>query len=100
MDSFDRSVRLTRRTATVTTSAPDAAWQRAISGKLRYLPVPIIRRERKVRPDMVRDMLPVYAAGRGAVDVLTRPRQANCDDQRSGMPLTQNRIAPKNHSVT
>ena len=39
-----------RRTATVTMSAPDAAWARAISWKLRYLPVPTIRRERKARP--------------------------------------------------
>src|ERR1035438_8310881 len=54
MDSLERSVRLTRRTATVTTSAPEAAWQRAISGKLLYLPVPTNRREWKVRPAMVR----------------------------------------------
>src|ERR1700688_940280 len=53
-DSLDLSVRFTRRTATVTTSAPEAAWQRAISGKLRYLPVPTNRREWKVRPAMVR----------------------------------------------
>src|ERR1700688_4214567 len=62
-DSLDLSVRLTRRTATVTTSAPEAAWQRAISWKLRYFPVPTKRREEKVRPAMVRDdiTLPVYA---------------------------------------
>src|SRR5713226_3205945 len=49
-DSFVRSVRLTRRTATVTISAPEAAWARAISGKLRYLPVPTMRRDWKARP--------------------------------------------------
>src|SRR5258708_39951985 len=49
-DSFERSVRLTRRTATVTISAPEAAWARAISVKLRYLPVPTIKRDRKARP--------------------------------------------------
>src|SRR5260370_30180266 len=49
-DSFERSVRLTRRTATVTISAPEAAWARAISGKLRYLPLPTIKRGRKARP--------------------------------------------------
>src|SRR6202142_3928576 len=69
IDSLVRSVRFPRRTATVTTSAPDAAWQRAISGKLRYLPVPIIRRERKVRPDIVRDMLTVYVLRSNTADV-------------------------------
>src|ERR1700732_4182490 len=49
-DSLDRSVRFTRRTATVTMSAPEAAWARAISWKLRYFPVPTMRRERKARP--------------------------------------------------
>src|SRR5712692_10505996 len=49
-DSLERSVRLTRRTATVTISAPEAAWARAISGKLRYLPVPTIKRDWKARP--------------------------------------------------
>src|ERR1700688_894234 len=49
-DSLDLSVRLTRRTATVTMSAPEAAWARAISWKLRYLPVPTIRRDLKARP--------------------------------------------------
>src|SRR6266700_7329486 len=53
-DSFERSVRLTRRTATVTMSAPEAAWARAISGKLRYFPVPTMRRERNARPAMTR----------------------------------------------
>src|SRR5579859_116221 len=49
-DSLVLSVRLTRRTATVTMSAPEAAWARAISWKLRYLPVPTMRREFKARP--------------------------------------------------
>src|SRR6267378_2488236 len=49
-DSFERSVRLTRRTATVTMSAPEAAWARPISWKLRYLPVPTISRDRNARP--------------------------------------------------
>jgi hypothetical protein len=31
-------------------SAPDASWQALISGKLAYLPVPTMRRDRKERP--------------------------------------------------
>src|SRR5579859_7085950 len=53
-DSLVLSVRLTRRTATVTISAPEAAWARAISWKLRYLPVPTIRRDLKARPAITR----------------------------------------------
>src|SRR6266403_928045 len=51
-DSFVLSVRFTRRTATVTISAPDAACARAISGKLRYFPVPTISRDANARPAM------------------------------------------------
>ena len=40
----------TRRTATVTISAPDASTAAAFSSKLLYLPVPTISRELKVRP--------------------------------------------------
>ena len=42
-----------RRTATVTISAPDASMARAVSAKSLYLPVPTIRRERKVLPATV-----------------------------------------------
>jgi hypothetical protein len=44
---------LTRRTATVTISAPDASTAAAFSSKLLYLPVPTISREVKVRPATV-----------------------------------------------
>jgi len=44
---------LTRRTATVTISVPDAETAAAFSSKLLYLPVPTIRREVKVRPATV-----------------------------------------------
>ena len=44
-----RSVRFTRRTATVTISVPDAACASAITACDGYLPVPTIRRDRKVR---------------------------------------------------
>src|SRR5579859_4755718 len=35
-------------------SAPEAAWARAISGKLRYLPVPTINRDLNARPAITR----------------------------------------------
>src|SRR3954468_20326755 len=40
----------TRRTATVTISAPEASTAAAFSSRLLYLPVPMISREVKVRP--------------------------------------------------
>ena len=40
----------TRRTATVTISAPEASTAAAFCSKLLYLPVPTIRREVKVLP--------------------------------------------------
>ncbi len=43
----------TRRTATVTISAPEASTAAAFSSKLLYLPVPTISREAKVRPATV-----------------------------------------------
>src|SRR3954469_25094283 len=46
----DGSERFTRRTATVTISAPDASIARAVSSKSLYLPVPTRRRERKRLP--------------------------------------------------
>ena len=49
-DSCVRSVRFTRRTATVTISAPEASSASRIRGKVAYLPVPTIRRERNGRP--------------------------------------------------
>src|SRR3990172_520286 len=49
-DSFVLSVRLTRRTATVTISAPEASCACTISCGVRYFPVPTISRERKRRP--------------------------------------------------
>src|SRR5688572_5042021 len=51
-DSCERSEMFTRRTATVTMSAPDAACACAMTLFDGYLPVPTIKRERKVRPAM------------------------------------------------
>ena len=45
-----RSVRFTRRTATVTISASDSSSASFMSGNVAYLPVPTIRRDRNVRP--------------------------------------------------
>src|SRR5271168_1666209 len=53
-DSLLRS-RLTRRTATVTISAPLASRARAVSWKDLYFPVPTIRRERKERPAIINE---------------------------------------------
>src|SRR5678815_2977457 len=50
--SFAR-FRSTRRTATVTTSAPDASIARIMSEFDAYLPVPTISRERNSRPPIL-----------------------------------------------
>jgi hypothetical protein len=47
------SATLTRRTATVTISAPEASTAAAFCAKSLYLPVPTISRERKVLPATV-----------------------------------------------
>src|SRR3982751_5745361 len=44
----DLSKMRSRRTATVTQSAAAAAWQACMSSRVAYLPVPTIRRERRV----------------------------------------------------
>src|SRR5712692_11813897 len=64
LSSLERS-RSTRRTATVTTSAPDASSARIISSLERYLPVPTSRREWNTRPPMVRGMS--FTTSRAAV---------------------------------
>src|SRR3954467_455963 len=65
--SFDLS-RSTRRTATVTTSAPDASIASIICALDAYLPVPTIRRERNSRPAM--------AKGCGSLRVIEEIRSA------------------------
>ena len=50
-----RSLMLTRRTATVTMSAPDASWARCMTGNDEYLPVPTIRRDLNSRPAITKD---------------------------------------------
>ena len=51
-EPLDRSVMFTRRTATVTMSAPEASWAWAMTMFDGYLPVPTMRRDRNVRPAM------------------------------------------------
>src|ERR1700692_2346661 len=68
-DSLLRS-RFTRRTATVTMSAPLASSARAVSWKDLYFPVPSIRRDRKERPAIMS----------GSVMTLhCKPREANIE---------------------
>src|SRR5690242_12075098 len=55
-DSFERS-RFTRRTATVTISAPLASIARAVSWPDLYLPVPTIKRERNERPAITNESI-------------------------------------------
>src|SRR3989442_8684241 len=62
IDSRVRS-RLIRRTATVTISAPDSRWAFLICWKDEYFPVPMIRREVKVRPPRTKGSEAVPAAG-------------------------------------
>src|SRR5262245_38078149 len=52
-DGCERSVTLTRRTATVIISAPLRSNAAAISSLSRYFPVPMIRRELNSRPAMM-----------------------------------------------
>ena len=52
----------TRRTATVTISAPDASTAAAFCAKSLYLPVPTISRELKVRPATVQRVVQCSAA--------------------------------------
>src|SRR3954464_251929 len=49
-DSFERSLMLTRRTATVTMSAPDASWACCMTANDEYFPVPTISRDLNSRP--------------------------------------------------
>ncbi len=62
--SGPRLFRSTRRTATVTISAPDASWASFMTWKLGYFPVPTMSRERNSRPARMNAsplMLPMVA---------------------------------------
>src|SRR5579883_1525600 len=52
----------TRRTATVTISAPDASTARRVSSNERYLPVPTMSRERYSRPASTNGSAAISAA--------------------------------------
>src|SRR5688572_26627790 len=60
----------TRRTATVTISAPDAACACAITGCEEYLPLPMIRRERNARPAIVKAVSETKLAPTDKIDDL------------------------------
>src|SRR5438876_8452573 len=53
--SGPRALRSTRRTATVTMSAPEASWASRMTWRVGYLPVPTMRRERNSRPARINE---------------------------------------------
>src|SRR5437762_3451476 len=61
IDSPSRRDRSTRRTATVTSAAPDASMASRATDMLGYFPVPTIRRDANVRPAMVSKPLSTVA---------------------------------------
>src|SRR5712692_4487479 len=81
-DSLLRS-RFTRRTATVTISAPLASRARAVSWKDLYFPVPTIRRERKERPAMRSGSVMTFHCKPG--EAIVEPR--GCLRRRGGFSL-------------
>src|SRR5438552_1139137 len=71
--SFPGSVMFTRRTATVTISAPDASTARRVSSNDRYLPVPTMSRERYSRPASVKaSLIDIASPAPDEVDHLDR----------------------------
>src|SRR5215208_3184080 len=69
---------LTRRTATVTISAPAASWACAITANEEYLPVPTISRDVNVRPAMTRGS--EVAMGSASLGMLSPRRGAAADE--------------------
>src|SRR5208283_1127389 len=59
--SLPRSVMFTRRTATVTISAPLASTAALVSAKSRYLPVPTIRRDLNCLPPNSNEVSCIFA---------------------------------------
>src|SRR4051812_8790056 len=97
---------LTRRTATVTISAPDAATAAAFCSKLLYLPVPTISREVKLRPatvhvsiDVSNESMPLsrfvmpdlirHPSSYGRSTVRWTPDQARGDEIRDSPPADE-----------
>src|SRR5258705_100392 len=73
MDASPFADRSSRRTATVTISAPDASWHFFITSKLEYFPVPMINRDRKVRTALA--FAPAARAGDTGGEGLLPPRR-------------------------
>ena len=92
--------RSTRRTATVTTSAPEASMARTISSLSRYLPVPTMSRERKrVAADVERSVGHVAGGcrrcvGHGRKDNGVEPTPAHEVHQLDDVALGHRRVAP------
>src|SRR5215210_6814202 len=85
----------TRRTATVTTSAPDAPMARDMTPWSRYLPVPTMRRERKLRPPMVRgSSVPIRAE---SVLVMSCPSLSQ--SRRSVRKITAGEVSSSSYEV-
>ncbi len=74
---------LTRRTATVTISAPDASTAAAFSSKLLYLPVPTISRDVNVRPATVQ------LSARISCCAVTQPPPTKCTISNQSPSSTQ-----------
>src|SRR2546423_10336298 len=83
----------TRRTATVTMSAPDAACACAITACDEYLPVPTMSREEKVRPAMVKGVSVISERLSATHEVDDFDAIAVSDQRR------RERAAPHNHEV-
>src|SRR5687767_298018 len=94
------AARSSRRTATVTMSAPEASWQRFITSKLGYLPVPMISLDCSVWPAMTSglsgmvfpltpahegDDLDPVAVGEGVLGVARAANQLGVDLDRDGV---------------
>src|SRR6187402_1753207 len=70
--SFAGSVMLTRRTATVTISAPDTSTACRVWANEAYLPVPTMSRDRKLLPARTKGSSPAISAAPHEVDDLHR----------------------------
>src|SRR5688572_838169 len=70
--SLAGSVMLTRRTATVTISAPETSTAFRVSANEAYLPVPTISRDRKLFPARTKGSSPAISAAPDEVDDLDR----------------------------
>src|SRR4051812_25231121 len=83
---------LTRRTATVTMSAPDASCACCMIWWVGYLPVPMIRRERNSRPAMTKGSIRLILSPADEVDDLDLVAVLNVGP-RVGVALDDDEVA-------